>query len=99
MGPIEVNNTNNAREAKYPPFKEFCPFLKREARIACNPINSLQATKEDDWKGNRDKWKPNSKFQRTKIAKIIVDSEVSQQAQTKPRKEDRETERRTKLKG
>ena len=24
LGPPEVNNTNNAREAKYLPFKEFC---------------------------------------------------------------------------
>ena len=26
LGPPEVNYTNNAREAKYPPFKEFCDF-------------------------------------------------------------------------
>ena len=69
LGPPEVNNTNNAREAKYPPFKEFCRFLKTEARIACNPITSLQATKEEDWKGNGDKWKPNSKFPRNKDSK------------------------------
>ena len=26
LGPPEVNNTNNAREAKSPPFEEFCRF-------------------------------------------------------------------------
>ena len=31
---------------KYPPFSEFCKFLKREARIACNPVTSLQADKD-----------------------------------------------------
>ena len=77
LGPPEVNNTNNAREAKYPPFKEFCRFLKTEARVACNPIISLQATKEEGSKGNGDKWKPNSKFPKNKdIAKTIVDLEV-----------------------
>ena len=65
-GPPEVNNTNNARETKYPPFEE---FLKTEARIACNPITSLQATKEEGLKGNGDKWKPNSKFRKNKDSK------------------------------
>ena len=50
--------------------------------------------KETGTSGNR-----TANSQGTKIAKIIVDSEVSQQAQTKPRKEERETERRTRLKG
>ena len=69
LGPPEVSNTNNAREAKYPPFEEFCRFLKTEARIACNPITSLQAIKEEDSKGNGDKWKPNSKFPKNKDIK------------------------------
>lgn len=69
LSPTEVNSTDNAREAKYPPFKEFCQFLKTEARIACNPITSLQATKEEDSKANRDKWKPNSKFPKNKDSK------------------------------
>jgi len=29
----------------YPPFTEFCKFIKREARISCNPVTSLQALK------------------------------------------------------
>jgi len=33
LSPTEIN-TDNAREAKYPPFEEFCRFLKTEARIA-----------------------------------------------------------------
>ena len=68
LSPTEIN-TDNAREAKYPPFEEFCRFLKTEARIACNPITSLQATKEEDSKGNGDKWKPNSKFPKNKDSK------------------------------
>ena len=69
MGPPEVNNMNNVREAKYPPFEEFCRFLKTEAGIAYNPITSLQATKEEDSNGNGDKWKPNSKFPKNKDSK------------------------------
>ena len=69
LGPPEVNNTDNARQAKYPSFEEFCRFLKTEARIACNPITSLQATKEEDSKGNGDKWRPNSKFPKNKDSK------------------------------
>lgn len=56
----------NAREAKYPPFEEFCRFLKTEARIACNPITSLQTTKEEDSKGTGDKWRSGGKFPRNK---------------------------------
>ena len=32
-------------KAGYPPFKEFCKFLEKEARILCNPVTSLQALK------------------------------------------------------
>lgn len=27
-----------SKESAYPPFSVFCDFLKREARIACNPV-------------------------------------------------------------
>ena len=43
--------------------------MKTEAGIACNPITSLQSTKEEDSKGNRDKWKPKSKFPKNKDSK------------------------------
>ena len=29
----------------YPPFTEFCKFIKREAGISCNPVTSLQVLK------------------------------------------------------
>lgn len=32
----------------YPPFAEFCKFMKKEARISCNPVTSLNALKGDD---------------------------------------------------
>ena len=41
----------HAREATYPPFAEFCQFLATEARIACNPVTSLRAIKDEDLKG------------------------------------------------
>ena len=62
LGAHEVN----AREAKYPPFEEFCRFLKTEARIACNPITSLQSTKEEDLRGTGDKWRSSGKFSKNK---------------------------------
>ena len=62
LGAREVN----AREAKYPPFEEFCRFLKTEARIACNPITSLQSTKEEDLRGTGDKWRSSGKFSKNK---------------------------------
>ena len=62
LGAREVN----AREAKYPPFEEFCQFLKTEARIACNPITSLQSTKEEDLRGTGDKWRSSGKFLKNK---------------------------------
>lgn len=55
-----------AREAKYPPFEEFCRFLKTEARIACNPITSLQLTKEEDLRGTGEKWRSSGKFSKNK---------------------------------
>ena len=62
LGACEVN----AREAKYPPFEEFCRFLKTEARIACNPITSLQLTKEEDLRGTGEKWRSSGKFSKNK---------------------------------
>jgi len=50
----EKNNEQNKQgipakgndNAGYPPFTEFCKFLQREARIACNPVKSFQALKD-----------------------------------------------------
>ena len=37
----------------YPPFTEFCKFIKREARISWDPVTSLQALKAGETnKGN-----------------------------------------------
>ena len=47
-------------KAGYPPFAEFCKFMRKEARIACNPVTSLQALKAEEAK---DKVEPGrSKF-------------------------------------
>ena len=35
-----------ARESPNPPFSAFCDFLKREARIACNPVTMARAEEE-----------------------------------------------------
>ena len=51
----------HAREATYPSFAEFCQFLATEARIACNPVTSLRAIKDEDWKG-----KTHSRLRRSK---------------------------------
>jgi len=97
LSPTEVN-TDNTREAKYPPYEEFSRFLKTEARIACNPITYLQATKEEDSKGNRDNWKPNTKFPKNKDSKDSGFRSFATGADES--KEGREkTERRTRLKG
>ena len=35
-----------ATKSPYPPFSAFCDFLKREARIACNPVTMARAEEE-----------------------------------------------------
>ena len=37
-----------------------------EARIACNPITSLQLTKEEDLRGTGEKWRSSGKFSKNK---------------------------------
>ena len=46
----EVGSRNRG---DYPPFSEFCRFLRKEARIACNPIMSAKATKPEGERGHR----------------------------------------------
>ena len=38
------------RSAAYPPFSAFCEFLKKESRIACNPVTSLKTKEEGERK-------------------------------------------------
>ena len=47
----------DGKQAKtgYPPFAEFCKFMRKEARIACNPVTSPQALKAE---GAKDKVEP-----------------------------------------
>ena len=40
-------------ESVHPPFKVFCQFLAKEARIACNPVTAGRSEKED---GNRERF-------------------------------------------
>jgi len=35
-------------EGGYPPFSEFCHFLKTEARIACNPVTAMRQMRNND---------------------------------------------------
>ena len=37
---------STATKSPYPPFSAFCDFLKREARIACNPVTMKRAEEE-----------------------------------------------------
>ena len=38
------------RSAAYPPFSAFCEFLKKESRVACNPVTSLKTKEEGERK-------------------------------------------------
>ena len=38
------------RSAAYPPFSAFCEFLKKESRIACNPVTLLKTKEEGERK-------------------------------------------------
>ena len=40
--------TKGKTKAGYPPFKEFCKFFQKEARVLCNPVTSLQALKTEE---------------------------------------------------
>ena len=40
---------STATKSPYPPFSAFCDFLKREARIACNPVTKTRAEEEAKW--------------------------------------------------
>ena len=51
----------HAGEYIYPSFSEFCSFLKTEARIACNPVTALRATRDEDLKGRTHGGYPRSK--------------------------------------
>ena len=41
------------KEKKFPPFKEFMLYVEREARIACDPVTSLNAVKQDKTHTNK----------------------------------------------
>ena len=43
-------SARTTRSAAYPPFSAFCEFLKKESRIACNPITSLKTKEEGERK-------------------------------------------------
>ena len=44
-------------KAGYPPFAEFCEFMRKEARIVCNPVTSLQALKTEETKEKIDSFR------------------------------------------
>ena len=39
--------SSRCSESAYPPFSAFCDFLKREARIACNPVALLRVVEDE----------------------------------------------------
>ena len=39
--------SSRSSESAYPPFSAFCDFLKREARIACNPVALLRVIEDE----------------------------------------------------
>ena len=45
-----ARSRRRAVKAGYPPFALFCEFTRKEARIACNPVTSLQALRTDETK-------------------------------------------------
>ena len=51
-GRESFRTTKGTPKAGYPPFKEFCKSLEKEARILCNPAASLQVLKTEE---NKDK--------------------------------------------
>lgn len=60
-------NQMRKSDSSYPPFSAFCKFLKRESRIACNPVISNKLTREEDVKGDQEAAnKSNHRFQRRK---------------------------------
>ncbi len=45
-----VVSTYKENNGIFPPFREFASFMKKEARIACDPVTSLQAVRPKDVK-------------------------------------------------
>ena len=45
-----LRTTGKRVKIGFPPFAEFCKFMRREARIACNPVTSPQALKVEEAK-------------------------------------------------
>lgn len=46
---IEIEEATN----QFPSFSQFVKFLTREVKIACNPLTSLQALKQDEAEKNK----------------------------------------------
>ena len=43
----EQEKVSGVRNIPYPPFSVFYEFLKREARIACNPVTMMRVEQEE----------------------------------------------------
>lgn len=70
----EPRTAGVATKNGYPTFGEFCRFLKKEARIACNPVTSLRSVKDDEPKVNTEKGRMNNRFgqNRNVVARSFV---------------------------
>ena len=86
-------NFMTANGAAYPPFSVFCEFLKREARIACNPVISSKILNEEEYKReDLEKTDKSGRYQRRRNCLASGSSEVKEDTERskredKPKKE------------
>ena len=74
--------------AAYPPFSVFCKFLKREARIACNPVISSKILKEEECKReDLEKTGKSGRYQRRRNCLASGSSEVKEDTERRKRED------------
>ena len=74
--------------AAYPPFSVFCEFLKREARIACNPVISSKILKEEECKReDLEKTGKSGRYQRRRNCLASGSSEVKEDTERRKRED------------
>ena len=71
--PNTLNPEIRRQSFGYPSFAEFCQFVEKEARIACNPVISVQAFKSEESKRPRRSDAENSKLPSIKTLQTKTD--------------------------
>ena len=70
------HHEEDACETGYPPFSEFCRFLQRESRIACNPVTAIRQRddvgREDASKGRSKIFSSNRRPQRDVVRALAA---------------------------